>query len=118
LFDDLMKAEDAESLVKRDNCHDWFRNTAASRLNDPKIGAIVIVAQRLHVDDLVGRLLPSGDWEHLNLPAIATETQEVSLGDGAVWTCEPGDLLHPERYTMEILEKRKRELGSGVFEAQ
>ncbi len=52
LYDDLMKAEDAESLVKRDNCHDWFRNTAASRLNNPKTGAIVIVAQRLHVDDL------------------------------------------------------------------
>ena len=118
IFDDLMKAEDAESLVKRDNCHNWFRNTAASRLNNPKTGAIIIVAQRIHVDDLVGRLLPSGDWEHLNLPAIATETQVVSLGDGAEWTREPGELLHPERFTAEILEERKREHGSRVFSAQ
>lgn len=118
LFDDLMKAEDAESLVKRDSCHDWFRNTAASRLNDPRTGAIIIVAQRLHVDDLVGRLLPSGDWVHLNLPAIATETQVVTLGDSAEWTRCPGELLHPERFTTEILEERKRELGSKAFEAQ
>ncbi|NOD36629.1 MULTISPECIES: phage terminase large subunit [unclassified Ruegeria] len=117
-FDDLMKAEDAESLVKRDNCHDWFRNTAASRLNNPKTGAIVIVAQRLHVDDLVGRLLPSGDWTHLNLPAIATETQELSLCNRATWTLYPGDFLHPERMTHDLLEERRRELGSRAFEAQ
>ena len=118
IFDDLMKAEDAGSLVKRDSCHEWFRNTAASRLNDPKTGAIIIVAQRLHVDDLVGRLLPSGDWVHLNLPAIATETQVVSLGGGAEWTRVPGELLHPERFTIENLEQRRRELGSRAFEAQ
>ena len=118
LYDDLMKAEDAESLVKRDNCYDWFRNTAASRLNNPKTGAIVIVAQRLHVDDLVGRLLPSGDWTHLNLPAIATETQVLPLGDNAVWTRYPGELLHPERFTQELLDERRREHGSSAFEAQ
>jgi len=118
LFDDLMKAEDAESLVKRDSCHGWFRNMAASRLNDPKTGAIIIVAQRLHIDDLVGRLLSSGDWVHLNLPAIATETQVVSLSDGVEWTRCPGGLLHPERFTTEILEERRRELGSRAFEAQ
>lgn len=118
LFDDLIKAEDAESLVKRESSFNWYRSTGATRTNDPMTGAIVIVAQRLHVDDLVGRLLQSGDWEHLNLPAIATDTQEVSLGGGAVWKREPGELLHPERFTTEILEERRREHGSRAFEAQ
>ncbi|MDI3338876.1 phage terminase large subunit [Defluviimonas aestuarii] len=118
ICDDVMKADDAESLVKRNNCHTWFRNTAASRLNSPKTGTIIIVAQRLHVDDLVGRLLPSGDWEHLDLPAIATGTQVLSLGDNAEWTRLPGDLLHPERITMEDLDRLRRELGSSAFEAQ
>lgn len=118
IYDDLMKADDAESLVKRDNCHTWFRNTAASRLNDPKTGAIIIVAQRLHVDDLVGRLLPTGDWEHLNLPAIATEPQVLRLGDRAKWNRKIGDLLHPERITMEEYDRIGRELGSAAFAAQ
>lgn len=118
IYDDLMKVDDVESLVKRDCCHAWFRNTAASRLNDPRTGAIVIVAQRLHVDDLVGRLLPTGDWEHLSLPAIATELQAPPLGDGARWERQIGDLLHPERIGTDELDRIRRELGSAAFEAQ
>ncbi len=118
LYDDLMKADDALSPVKRDNCHTWFRNTAANRLNNPKTGAIVIVAQRLHVDDLVGRLIPSGDWEILNLPAIATESQVLPLGDEALWHREIGELLHLERIDSEELERIRREMGSAAFEAQ
>lgn len=118
IYDDLMKADDALSLVKRDNCFTWLRNTAASRLNNPKQGAIVIVAQRLHVDDLIGRLLPSGDWEVLNLPAIATEPQVLPLGDGVTWERQIGDLLHEERVDAAELERIRRELGSAAFEAQ
>lgn len=118
IYDDLMKADDAESLVRRDNCHAWFRNTAASRLNAPKTGAIIIVAQRLHVDDLIGRLLPTGDWEHLNLPAVATETQVLPLGHGAQWTRELGDLLHPERITQKDLDQIRRQSGPAAFAAQ
>lgn len=118
IFDDLLKADDADSMVKRDNCHAWFRNTASSRLNSPNEGAIIIVAQRLHVDDLVGRLLVTGDWEHLDLPAIATKTQTLELGGNAIWTRNPGDLLHPERISEEDLDRLRRELGSAAFEAQ
>lgn len=118
IYDDLMKADDALSLVKRDNSHTWLRNTAASRLNNPKAGAIVIIAQRLHVDDLIGRLLPLGDWEVLNLPAIATEPQVLPLGDGAVWERQIGDLLHEERVDAAELERIRRELGTAAFEAQ
>lgn len=118
IYDDLMKADDALSLVKRDACHTWFRNTAANRLNDPKAGVIVIVAQRLHVDDLVGRLIPSGDWDVLNLPAIATGGQVLDLGDEAQWVRNIGDLLHPERIDQDELDRILREMGSSSFEAQ
>ena len=118
IYDDLMKADDALSLAKRDNCHTWFRNTAASRLNKPNEGAIVIVAQRLHVDDLIGRLLPTGDWKVLNLPATATEPQQYPLGDVAVWDREIGELLHEERVDAAELERIRRELGSAAFAAQ
>ncbi|WP_170482818.1 phage terminase large subunit [Ruegeria arenilitoris] len=118
IYDDLMKADDALSLVKRDNCHTWFLNTAASRLNNPKEGAIVVIAQRLHVDDLIGRLLPLGDWEVLNLPAIATEPQVLPLAGEAIWERKIGDLLHEERVDAAELERIRRELGTTTFEAQ
>lgn len=118
IYDDLMKSDDAESLVKRDSCHTWFRNTAASRLNDPRTGAIVIVAQRLHVDDLIGRLLPSGDWDHINLPAVATEPQMLPLGNGAKFNRQVGDLLHEERTDNDELDRIRRQLGSMAYEAQ
>ena len=118
IIDDAMKAEDAHSEPKREAVHKWFRNTLASRLDDRKRGGIVVVAQRLHEDDLVGRLSQSGIWEILNLPAIATEEQVLDLGDDMHWPRRPGDLLHPERIGQAELDMIRAELGSDTFEAQ
>jgi hypothetical protein len=42
------------------------------RLNDKQTDAIVVVMQRLHMDDLPGMLLRTSDeWTLLNLPAIS-----------------------------------------------
>jgi hypothetical protein len=42
-----------------------------SRLNDTVRGAIVIIMQRLHEDDLVGHVLKQEGWEIVSFPAIA-----------------------------------------------
>ncbi|MEH6836338.1 phage terminase large subunit [Falsihalocynthiibacter arcticus] len=118
IVDDPMKAEDALSQVKRDSCHNWFKNTLSSRLNDPKSGAIIVVAQRLHVDDLVGRLSATGNWEVFNLPAIAVEPQDLPLGDNATWHRGIGELLHPERIDEAEMDRIRCEIGSASFEAQ
>jgi predicted phage terminase large subunit-like protein len=118
LIDDALKAEDAHSEARRDACYEWFRGTVASRLNSPKTGAIVVVAQRLHVDDLAGRLMESGDWEVLNLPAVATEHQVLYHSEGVRWERNIGDLLHPERIGQEELDRIRRELGPSAYEAQ
>jgi len=48
------------------------RTASVSRLDDKRTGAIVIVMQRVHIDDLTGFVLSQSDeWEILNLPAIA-----------------------------------------------
>jgi hypothetical protein len=39
----------------------WFRNTVVSRLDNKTTGAIVIIMQRLHTDDLVGHLINGED---------------------------------------------------------
>ena len=57
LIDDPMKPADAMSESRRAAANDWFDSTLYSRLNDKEKGAIVIVMQRLHEDDLAGHVL-------------------------------------------------------------
>lgn len=57
LIDDPVKPSDAMSQSRRSAANEWFDGTLYSRLNDKTKGAIVIVMQRLHEDDLVGHLL-------------------------------------------------------------
>src|SRR5437660_4537019 len=71
LIDDPSKPEEALSDARRTATNEWFRNTLLSRLNDKFRGAIVIIMQRLHEDDLVGHVLGQVPWEVACFPAIA-----------------------------------------------
>jgi len=73
IVDDPLKAEDASSEPARKRVIDWYGNTLVSRLNDKEHGAIVVVMQRLHENDLAGHLLDQGGWQHLDLPSIAVD---------------------------------------------
>ena len=57
LIDDPSKPEEALSDARRNATNGWFLNTLYSRVNDKCHGAIVIIMQRLHEDDLVGHVL-------------------------------------------------------------
>src|SRR2546421_12077407 len=57
LIDDPLKPEEVLSEAQRNAANDWFVHTLYSRLNDKRSGAIVIIMQRLHEDDLVGHVL-------------------------------------------------------------
>ena len=76
LIDDPLKPEEALSDTQRQAANDWFNHTLYSRLNDKRHGAIVIIMQRLHEDDLVGHVLAQEAWEVVSFPAIA-EADEV-----------------------------------------
>src|ERR1700757_2306454 len=80
MIDDPLKREDALSRALRQAGNEWFVNTLYSRLNDKRTGAIVIIMQRLHEDDLVGHVLAQEPWEVLSFPAIA-ETDEMTRFD-------------------------------------
>lgn len=80
---------------------------------------IIILMQRVHVDDLVGHVLgKDAGWAHLNLPAIAEAPQDVPIGLNEVHRRQIGDVLHPQREPMEILDQIKADMGSAVFSAQ
>lgn len=96
----------------------WLNNTLLSRLDNKAEDAIVVVMQRLHVDDLVAYLLDQGGWTHLNLPAIAETEQHIQLGPRRYYVRKPGELLHSEREPPWVLEQLKHGMGSIDFSAQ
>jgi predicted phage terminase large subunit-like protein len=118
IIDDPLKAEDGASETARKNVIEWYDTTLSTRLNDKERGVIILVMQRLHQEDLAGYLIERGTWHHLNLPAIATEHQNVRIGSDEVYQREQGELLHPERESAETLDRIKVEIGSLQFSAQ
>jgi predicted phage terminase large subunit-like protein len=118
ILDDPLNALEASSERARASLKQWYANTLLSRLDNKAEDAIIVVTQRLHVDDLVGHLLEQGGWTVVSLPAIAEVEQVVPLGPDRYHHREVGEVLHPEREPLSVLEEFKRSMGSADFAAQ
>ncbi|MCH9000184.1 MAG: phage terminase large subunit [Proteobacteria bacterium] len=119
IIDDPIKPADAMSVLRREFVKQWFDITVYSRLDSKKDDVIIILMQRVHVDDLVGHILEKdAGWVHLDLPAIADAPQAVPIGPNEVYHRQIGEVLHPEREPMEVLDQIKAEMGSAAFSAQ
>ena len=106
VIDDPLKLSDAFSAAKREAANQFFSNTLLSRLNDKRTGAIIIVMQRLHMDDLTGFVTAqSEDWTVLTLPAIAEADEWVQEADDLYHRFAAGEALQPEREPLEELER-------------
>jgi predicted phage terminase large subunit-like protein len=121
LIDDPLKPEEALSEAQRQACNEWYDHTLYSRLNDKRWGAIVIIMQRLHEDDLIGHVLMQEPWEVVRFPAIA-EADEVHQIE-TIWRprCfrrRQGAALHPEREPLATLDRIRRTIGEYNFAGQ
>jgi|SRR5215472_634764 len=118
IIDDPIKPTDAESEPERRKVNDWYDKTLFSRLDNKEAGAVIVVMQRLHEDDLTGYLMEKGEFDVLALPAIAIEEQSLPIGQGRFHLRSPGEPLHPAREGLATLESIKTSVGSRVFEGQ
>ncbi|WP_018147476.1 phage terminase large subunit [Henriciella marina] len=118
IIDDPQKPDEAQSETRRRNTIKWFENTLSTRLNDKENGAIILIQQRLHEEDLAGHLLARGGWDHLDLPAIAERDEEIQTGHAEFHSRKEGEALHPERESFAALERQRQEMGSYAFSAQ
>ena len=147
IVDDPLKAQDAASDKERNRVNRWFAETLYSRLDDKKHSVLIVVMQRLHVNDLTGYLLqgqadrdklesqssaandeamengkgqedPSKLFKHLCLPAIANKTETFVLSKVKAHTRQVGDLLHPELEDAAVLADLKHQMGDWNFAAQ
>ena len=118
IVDDPLKPADALSPTSRERVIEWYRSTLVTRPDDKQAARIMVVMQRIHVEDLVGYLQDNeAGFEELRLPAIAQATTTYDLGGGRTHTREKGDLLHPGQ-SIEVLREIKKNMGSMLFSAQ
>ena len=117
IVDDPQTPMHAESQKRREVAVCWFDQTFTSRLNDKKKGAIVVIMQRLHQQDLSAHLLKKGIWKHIKIPAVADSEEDYQIGKFS-YHRTAGELLHTAREDVAEIENAKLELGAYAFSAQ
>jgi predicted phage terminase large subunit-like protein len=116
IVDDALNANEAYSEASRRHANDWLTGTLMSRLNDKRAGAIFLVSQRLHQEDVHGVVIEKGGWEGLVLPAIAPQDTVIQIGKW-VHSWRAGEPLQ-NREPVEIIEDQKRQMTPASFAAQ
>ena len=128
LIDDPIKPKDmagdpdiARNALER--CWAWWTGTMASRRTSDKFCRVIIM-QRLHELDLVGRILELDagadprEWTHLMLP-MRFETERACITPfGHDPRREAGELLCEARWNLRTVNELEREFGSQVAAAQ
>jgi len=110
LIDDpLGSQEDADSKLVRDKQWDWFLGDFYPRLKPN--ASIVIIANRRHEDDLIGRLLsletkgspiPVDKWEVISLPFFAEDNDPLGREVGTDETTKIANRLWPDWFNEEM----------------
>lgn len=110
--DPFADRQEAESETIQEDVWDWFWSVAETRLAPG--GGKLVMNTRWDERDLAGKLLehqktnPDMDqWEIASYPALA-EADDM-LGR------KIGEALHPERYTQEMLERKRRNMPMRDF---
>ena len=118
IIDDPHNPLQVNSPKLRHRVIEWFEQTFITRLNDKNNGAIILVMQRLHSEDLSGHLLSNSDhWEHLKIPVKASENIKFYINNKE-YAFLAGEVLHQERDQTEHLLKLEQEIGLQAFAAQ
>src|SRR2546421_7996915 len=118
VLDDPQKPEEALSEAHRNSAGQWFDTTLLSRLDSKSEGAVVMVMQRLHEDDLAGRLLEKGGWEHLKIAAIAEQEERITVGRRRIHKRTAGTVIDSRRESLQDLEHLRQSMGELFFSAQ
>lgn len=123
-IDDPHSTETAESDTERQTAVRIFREGISDRLNDVTTSAIVIIMQRLHEQDVAGVALQLDiGFVHLNLPMEFEPDRKCRtyVGDELFFEdprTEDGELLFPERFPAEEIQRLKKAKGSYAYSGQ
>lgn len=117
--DDANNNKEAESQAILESTAIWWKETMSTRLNNPQLSTRTLVAQRTNEYDVSGVILSEmKNFEHLLLPAEYEGSKKVTSIGWSDPRKEMGELLWPERFTREVIDQLKVELGTYGFAAQ
>ena len=113
VIDDPHSVDGANSDAMRESTVQWFKEAVPTRLNNPDRSAIVVVMQRLHEGDVSGTILDEQlGYDHIMLPmeydAVRAPTTKLGYDDPRE---EEGELLFPERFSADVVERDKKVMG-------
>lgn len=116
IVDDPINPAKADSEVSIKKCNRWWDQTMSTRLRDKKVSLRIIVAQRVHEDDLPGYCKKTkGDaYEIICLPGeITDDVRPIELRKKY-----KNGLLDPVRLDQDALNTMKVDLGSLGYSGQ
>lgn len=105
IIDDPVKSrEEADSEAFRERVWEWYLDDFSTRLQE---GApVILIMTPWHEDDLHGRILAGPEasrWRVVRMPAIAEDDPERPDPLGR----QPGQVLCPERFSLETMNERR-----------
>lgn len=119
IIDDPISPLEAMDDNERTRLNIQFDTNILQRLNDKKTGAIVLVMQRLHENDLTDYILSKGgDWAHINIPAVAFADETWALPHGCTHARRKGEVLQPDREDVAQLIDLLASMGGYPFAYQ
>lgn len=113
IIDDPHSVDGANSDQQRESTTLWFQEAVPTRLNNPDRSAIVVVMQRLHGDDVSGVILDRQlGYDHVMLPMEYDPRRAMQTRLGLEDPRQTdGELLFPERFPADVVERDKRVMG-------
>lgn len=116
LWDDPLNPEKAFSEPHRETALRVFKETLPNRLVDPTLSGIVIVMQRLHEDDPSGYILANDlGYDHVCIPMEYEVKHPHPMKSSIGWKdprTKEGELMSPNRFPSEVVERDKKVMGS------
>jgi len=120
IIDDPQNPQMASSETERQNTIDFYDHTLFSRLNQPDVGARLIVMQRLHEGDLTGHLMDkdTGRPEEHHHICIPGELDEEIISPPELAEYYINGLFWNTRFNAKMLSVYKKALGSLQYAGQ
>jgi len=120
LLDDPQNVEMCLSDTKRKNSNEWITKTLSSRKRTEN-APMCLVSQRLHPKDATNYFLSKyPDSKVISLPAYYTAENQTPVFPVILKEKykQSGGLLDAKRRPFKVLETKKREVGTNVFQTQ
>jgi predicted phage terminase large subunit-like protein len=116
IVDDPHNPSDVYSEKRLESTTNNFKSNIFSR-NNKKNSSMIIAMQRLHVNDLAGMLLKSGNWTQLSIPLIAKSDMNFEYFDEKKFFLR-NEILNSDVLDDHAISELLSEVGSQNFNAQ